>query len=430
MKRTVLLISFIFATFIYAFNLWYSTSGVFLFLATVTILALSIFFPQKIKLLARIDYYTSLSLVLILFTIISFTLEASDVNGLQSLAMWGGRILMLAATLVSLLYLIKSSKKKFIILLVLSFLIQLSLLRIVRIPDVDIYNIVKYGPLKLIAGQNPYVSPGVDSSKSFSDFHYEYYTYGPASIFLFLPSDILFKDPRYMLIACNFLVAFTLYKIAKLHGQKSEESEMLGLIYLFHPRYPNLLVNSVTDVLIVALIAFALLSLTYKKFWQAGVGLALLTGVKILYAIPLIFLFKYKKLALKTLVISGFLCTAALHIPFLIINSQAFLSSTIFFYMLSSYSLFLPKAVITLAAFLNRQWGYLPPVLVYPIINVVAFGIFWLLIKPTIDLSKTLTIVGFVFLVFLFLSHLALPGYYFVASSFLIFAIAFTHEQS
>lgn len=427
MKKSIILLAFVVATFIYIVNLWFTISGIYLFLAAIFILGGLVFFSKTFRTLNTIDYSTLLTLVLVLFTILSFTLEATDVNGLESLAMWLGRSLMFIAVIASLFYILDLkqgklfqfiSRHKFVILIAVSFLIQLSLLKILRTPEVDIYNITKYGPLSLFAGKNPYTSSN----------HYEFYTYGPASIFLFLPFDVLLRDPRYLLILCNFLTAFALYKISKKSFHKQNESEMLALIYLFHPRYPNLLNSTSTDVVIVGLLAFALLSFAHKRYRQFGVGLALLVGIKLLYAIPLIFFLKYKHLNFRKIAPAGIITLTLMYLPFLISNANAIIYSSLLFHFAQNETLFLQKAVITLAAFINRQWGYFPPSYVFPISNIIIIAALWIKTKTTDNFTKTLAIISFVFLISIFLSQQALPGYYFVATSFLLFSIAFNKE--
>ncbi len=429
MKKSIILLAYVVISFIYVINLWFTVGGFFLFFTSVFILGIFIFFSDKFKVLPKVDYYTLISFVLILFVLVSFVLEATDVNGLQSIAMWIGRLLMFTSTLVSVFYIIDAKsvkiftfigRNKFIIMLILSFLIQLSLLKIVKVPDVDIYRITKYGPLQLLSGQNPYVSSGGN---------YEAYTYGPASVFLFAPFDFVLHDPRYLLILSNFFVAFALYKISRMYFSRKEEAEILSLLYLFHPRYANLLNSTSTDVVIVGLLALALLGFASKRIYWFGIGLGLLFGVKILYAVPFLFLLKYRNFPFRKTFIAGAVTLLLLYVPFLISNSNAFIYSSILFHFKQTETLFLQKAVVTLGAFINRQWSYFPSSNIFMIVNLITVTLLWLKIKSTNKFDGVLVIIGFVFLICLFLSQQALPGYYFVASSLLLFALSFSGKN-
>lgn len=438
MSKNLLLIAFLTSTFIYAVNLWFSVSGSFVFLTTIFILGAVIFFPKNFKTSVNINFQTTLALVLFLFLLLSFSLEAADVNGELSLAMWLSRLLMFISTLIGVFYFLKKPQikflnfifnKKFLILLVCSLVIQISLLRVLKEPNVDIFKIVKFGPIHLLSGQNPYDSPGLNNQKTFQYYNYEFYTYGPATIFLFLPSVILFGDPRILLIFCNFLIAFCLYKISKKYSKDQLQSEMLALIYLFHPRYPNLIIYSVTDVLIVGLLAFAFYSYSKKQINRFALSLGAVAGIKIFYALPLIFLLKYKSFPFKKILIIGLLSLLMFYLPFLIADYYKIFYSTVLFHLSQTYTLYLQQSVVTLASFINRQWGFFPPPTIFLVINLLLITFFWFIIKKTNNFSEVLVRVSFVFLVFLFFSQQALSSYYFTASTFILFALAFKDKD-
>lgn len=431
-NRVLILVAFLSTTFIYAINLWFSISGFYLFFITLTFLLILIFFNKKFP-IDNINYTSCLLLCVFLFSIFSFGLEATDVNGQLSLAMWLNRLLMFLVILLIGLYFFKKPgnkfliliyQRKFIILLLMSFLIQLTLLRIVRVPDVDIYNIVKYGSLRFANGISPYDSPGTNPSLQFNQIHYEFYTYGPASVLLFLPFVILFQEPRILLIVCHFIVIYCLYKLSLGSKQTMKEAQLLVLLYLFHPRYPNFLMYSVTDVVIVGLLALAIWLISIKKIKAAAITLALLVGTKIFYGIPLIFLLKYKSLNKMTLIIFGMTTITLIYLPFLLMNPRYLIESTVTFHLLQVHTLELQQRVVTFASFLNRQWNVFPSPIYFLIANISLIVIFWFLIRPTDKLDRIMIVTGLVFITSIFFSQQALPGYYFVGSFFLLLALA------
>lgn len=188
------------------------------------------------------------------------------------------------------------------------------------------------------------------------------------------------------------------------------------------------LTYSVTDAVIVGLLAYGFLSLAHKRIFQLGVALGLAIAIKSLYIIPLIFLLKYKPLSYKKLFLGGLLVLSLTYIPFLLADNYAFIYSTLLYHLSQDYTLYIQKSAITLAAFINRQWGVFPPAFIFPILNLILISILWFMIKSTVDIARTLVLISFVFIISLFFSHQGLGGYYFVGSSFILFALAFNNQ--
>ena len=193
--------------------------------ATLLILSVIVYSKREIIKAQYIDFLTVFALVLFIFTIVSFAINAEDINGQLSKAMWLNRIGMFLAPLISLMYFAKKlntpflekiNEHKYLVLLFISLIIQVTLLRIVKVPDIDVYQVLRFGPPRLLSLQNPYKTGATVEELKNTNSGYSHYAYGPTTIFLFLPFDILFGEPRYLLIIANFLCAFALYKISQL----------------------------------------------------------------------------------------------------------------------------------------------------------------------------------------------------------------------
>ena len=430
---TLLIAAFLTSTFIYSVNLWFSMSGFYLVLSTILLLSVIVLVKGQLFTTKKIDFGSILIIVLFLFSILSFTINVEDVNGFLSLAMWVNRFAMFLVPPIILLYFFENSnisliKKllayKFAILILLSLVIQLTLIRIVRVPDIDVYQVLRYGPPRIMALENPYETGATNFQLAPKNFGYGHYAYGPATIFLFLPFDILLGEPRYLLIITNFLAAFALYKISMRSWGNKKISQIISLLYLYNPRLVYFLTFSWTDGLIVSLLLLGILFLLNRRFILSGTLLSLTVGVKIFYALPFLFFLKNKDFINLKLVLSGILTFLVLHFPFVLLNWQAIYNSIVSINVGGETFAQLQRYTLTLATFLDRQFRYYPPQLVFPLIAMFAVVVFWLVIPATQNLAKTFAIVSLVFVTAVFLGPIANSSYYFTASQIILLAIA------
>ena len=141
----LLIAAFISSTFVYCINLWFSVSGFYLILFTITVLSAIVFAREKFFVVRQMDLVSIFIVILFIFSILSFALNVEDVNGSLSLAMWVNRFAMFLAPLAILLYFVEKTgnlvldrlyRNKYAILIVISLVIQLTLIRIVKIPDI------------------------------------------------------------------------------------------------------------------------------------------------------------------------------------------------------------------------------------------------------------------------------------------------------
>lgn len=429
----LILAVYILSTFIYAINLWFSISGFYILFATLIILFLIISKSQYLQAEDKVNRGT-LAIVLLTFSSLSFANNVVDINGELSLAMWVNRIALMTICAFSVLYLVKKTKyrflnflvkRRFVIILAAFLFMQLTLIRIVKVPDIDVYQVLRYGPMQLVNLKNPYVTPATGGYGAQLNPNYHHYAYGPTTIYLFLPFDLIFGDPRYLLIVASFLTVFCLYKIAKISGHPREFSELISLIYLANPKLIYFLTASLTDVLIVSLIGLALLLYALGKTRRAAVLFALVLGVKIFYAIPFLFLLKSKDFRNLKFILIGLFTIVMIHLPFIVNNWQAMYKSIVTLNISVEYQVMLTRASLTFATLIDRQFHVFPPSESFSIAILSIVAAFWVIFKSNRNIVKILMMVSFVFMVTIFFGPIANANYYFTASILLLLAFAF-----
>lgn len=430
---TFLIAAFLSSTFIYCINLWFSVSGFYLVLSTIFLLLTIVFAKERLFIAQKIDFRSIFLIILFVFSILSFTLNVEDINGFLSLAMWVNRFAMFLAPLTILLYFAEKvnqpflsflQKNKYAFLIVISLVIQLTLIRIAKVPDIDVYRVLKYGPLRALSFQNPYQTGAVNSLFISKDFGYRYFAYGPATIILFLPFDVLLREPRYLLVLANFLAAFSLYKISMKNWRDEKTAEVISLIYLFNPRLVSFLTFSLTDSLIIALLFCGILFFLNRKLVTSGILLSLTLSIKVFYGLPFLFLLKDKAFFSRKLILAGALTFALLHLPFALLDWQAIYKSIVTLNVGSEVFGQLGKYSLTFATFVDRQFRYYPPQFIFPIIEILVIIIYWITISRNLTLTKTLAAVSLVFITTIFLGPIANSNYYFTGSQILLLAIS------
>lgn len=429
----MLIAAFISSTFIYSINLWFSVSSFYLVVLTILLLLSIIFSKGQLYTAQKIDFGNVLLAILFVFSILSFTLNVEDINGFLSLAMFVNRFAMFLAPIAVLLYFFEKTngpflgklyKYKYPLLIAISLVIQLTLIRIVKVPDIDVYQVLRYGPPRIMALENPYETGATNLLLSSQDFGYSHYAYGPATIFLFLPFDLVLGEPRYLLIIGNFLAAFALYRISKKFWGNSQVAEIISLIYLFNPRMVYFLTFAWTDELIVSLLFLGILLFLNRKFIPSGILLSLAVGVKIFYVLPLLFLLKNKNFWKRKLILSGALIFITLHLPFVLFDWQAIYKSIATINTGPEVFGYLRRSELTFAAFLDRQFNYYPPEIFFVVSVLLILFIFWLLVKKVKQTTTALCAVSLVFILTVFFSPRGNASYYFTASQLILLAIA------
>lgn len=436
-NKILILLAFISLTLSYSINTWFSISGIYIFILSVIIMSIVFKNKNNENILVNFEVGIVLKVLLFFFALLFFTLDVVDINGELSLAMILGRFSVFLCYLFILMYFFNKPKlsflkffhaNKFLIILILFAAILFSTIKITKIPSIDVYNVLRNGPLQLLSLKNPYVFTNIDSKYAAPGLSYNYFAYGPTALFLFLPVDLLLKDPRYLIAAAILGTAICLYKIAKNSGNKEEVSQLVALIYLFTPRHISFMTFSLTDDLILFFIAFGILMYQVKKEYVFAIVLSLLVGLKALYAAPLIFLIKNKKLRTWKFLTIGSIFTFLIYLPFIILNAQALYVSSFLsnINQISNYDL--RKQGLTLATLLDRQFHYFPPAIFFPFVETILVIFFWFLLPSTNSMPKALLAVSLVFSVLIFFGPIGNANYYFTASSVLLISFSLIKE--
>lgn len=433
-KFTLILSAFLAGTFVYSVNSWFSMSGFYLVISTAIILTLVIFTSYKSFPILALAREQTLSIVLLIFILLGFTVTVVDINGELSLAMFVNRFFYFLSFMASMLFLCSKSKstivnklisKKFLLLLIFAFIIQLTSLRVLKKPDIDVYDVLKNGPLRLLRLENPYRTAVTMPSLEGKNFGYYHYAYGPVTIYLFLPFDFLLGDPRYLLVITSFVTVYTLYNIVKMSGGTKEYAQLLSLIFLFNPKQFYFLSYSWTDGLIVSLVMLALLFYKKNKIDFFGIFLALSLGVKIFYALPFLFFLKMSGLRTKRFVLPGLITLLLVHLPFLIWDYRAIYTSIVKINTDPEVFASLRRSGLTVATFLDRQFHYYPPESFFVLSLFFIVILFWFIIPKSRDIVITISSVSLVFFVSVFLGPIGIANYYYSASCMLLGALAF-----
>ena len=153
----------------------------------------------------------------LLSQILGFTFFDFDPNGIRSLAQFIFRASFVTAIIFTMNWFssilkVKNFREwKIFLLFAIAFIMRLSLTRIVLQPNVDIFDILKYGPQALIQGANPYQPNfGGTLNSPTSSGVTRFITYWPMSLYPFIVTELLGIDPRVLLAVIEFLLAFNI----------------------------------------------------------------------------------------------------------------------------------------------------------------------------------------------------------------------------
>ena|SRR3989344_2250000 len=180
----------------------------------------------------------------------------------------------------------------------------------------------------------------------------------------------------------------------------------------------------------MSLLAIGLLFFLDKKYLKSGAFLALAVGVKIFYALPLLFAFKNKKFIKKKFICAAVAVSIIIHLPFIIDNFQAMYKSIVLINAGGEVFGQFQRFTLTFATFLDRQFKYYPPQIIFPIIVIGVYLFYWVTIKQSLNFAKTLALVSFVFTSSIFLAPIANASYYFTGSNIILLAIALSGNKS
>lgn len=291
-------------------------------------------------------------LLVLVGQILGFVFFDFDNNGIQSFAQFTFRISFLLAIIFTINLFLSVLKdgddhergwsRKLYILFFFALVLRVSVIRIVREPTVDIFEILKYGSLALTQGRNPYqvnfggllTSPTPSGITSFI-------TYWPMSIYPFVPSSFISLDPRLILIASEMILSVLLFKELKDKRVSVFFWTGIPLLLLYFPFFPVVTARSFVDPLILLFLYLAFRFRSRSNFALAGFMLGAFASVKYLYIPPLIvFSSSVKRLKRnwKMLLVSAITLVLFLG-PFLLWDGQMFVRKTVLdeFYRQETY---------------------------------------------------------------------------------------------
>ncbi len=323
-KPQVLILLYIITTLSYIFTRgFYSLSSVILTLVSFLALLVYYFKPKHIGILkTETDSLLAISLVISIFL---------------SLALYGGlyqshgllfktsQYLLALSCILALSYFINTktqliTKYRFPTLFCIAILLQVFMLISSPHPKIDVFDQLKYGSENIIKGQNPY-------SQTFPQIYnypQNYFPYLPMTAIVVLPFNLLLGDPRFALVAAYIVGAFVLKKII---GKKNViASELIPLIYLFHPQSTFMTEQAWIDPLFFT---FFLLFIYYlrdkKNMIFSGLSLGFGIALKQTFPLILIFLFACKAIPKKVLLIAIGVFVISI-LPFFLWNPNDFLN--------------------------------------------------------------------------------------------------------
>lgn len=236
--------------------------------------------------------------------------------------------LLAISCILALSYFIDTKTKLFVkyrfpALFCIAILLQVFMIISSPHPKIDVFDQLKYGSEGLFKGQNPY-------SQNFPQIYnypQDYFPYLPMTAIVVLPFNLLFGDPRFALVASYIVGALVLRKIT---GERNVlASELIPLIYLFHPQVTFMTEQAWIDPLFFTFFVLFIYYLRDKNsLIFSGITLGVGIALKQTFPLILIFLFAYKAIPKKVLIIAlGVLIISCL--PFFIWNRNDFLNDVV-----------------------------------------------------------------------------------------------------
>src|SRR4030042_1705312 len=238
------------------------------------------------------------------------------------------RVLAGFALLLSVSYFLKRIptlllKSRFWLLIIIAVVIRIFSVVSSPNPPIDVFYILRDGPRLLLEGKNPYqlnypAPYGVYIPQII-------FVYGPLTPFIFLPSVILFNDPRYMLIIFDLASAFLIYKLGKSLKIKESFIKAIIIIFLFHPLFPFMIEHTWLEPVMTFLLLLGIYYFSRQpKSLKGPLVFGAMVAVKNVYFLPLaVYLATQKSKLIKYFWM--ILAPIVLSAPFLIADSKLFL---------------------------------------------------------------------------------------------------------
>lgn len=431
MVQATLILYFLF-NFGYVFTRGQYNPRLFWILAFSLVFLLILFFTKKAKVFFVKLHVDSLVLFIFIFNALLYVLLYGGIYFQPGYPKTFLEYLLPFVIVLSFIFTIDtpSFRKRifllnFALLICVAFISRFLLILASPAPRIDTFDLFRMGPRYLIEGKNPY-------SQSYTQLYRgvipDYYSYSPSTLYLFLPADLLFNDPRYTYLVSDLIVVFLLYKIlSKAKNISNRAKYLFPLIFLYHPSESIILEQSWMDPLIfmmmVLFVYFERYSKELKKF--SFIPLAFFFGMRhtMLIISPVFFLFK--KIARKTVFLSlGAIFLAFL--PFAVWNFGDFWDDLVMFYV--TYPI--RHDSITLNSFIFFTFGKDLPKTLMSTLGLLPLAL--VLIKRPDNWYKFLLGVALLLFAFSFFNKLAFVNHYFLISLLILFAciIGLVDEKS
>ena len=240
------------------------------------------------------------------------------------------RILAGLALVVSISYFLPKvpshmSRYRFLTLISIATAIRIFSIISAPNPTIDVFYILRDGPKLLLEGKNPY-------ELSYPAPYGVYiptiiFIYGPLVPFLFLPSSAIFNDPRFLLILADLTSAFLILKLARKLQVSQNFTQIIVLIFLFHPLFPFMTEQAWLEPTTTTLFVAATYFLATRARTNVALTLGAILAIKSVYILPILTYLKNTD-AKRTQYLVTILVPAALSAPFLITNPGLFFERT------------------------------------------------------------------------------------------------------
>lgn len=438
MDQILLLLSYFSFVIGYSYNKgWFSVGGLIL-LATGFILISIVFFNKKSENNSPKNILEKLLAFGLIFSILMANdLWDHDMNTFLSLAMVSARLLLWFSLCISFLYLLPQIrlrflnllyKHKFFLLIALAILLRLLMLKIVVIPQVDIFFNLKYRTMEILHLRNPYRL----------DYQYpqnipiipSFFPYGPLLLPLILPFNLLFKDPRYLLIASELITALVLYKLL---DKERKLRQLVPLLFLYNPQALFFASLSAVDSIMIGFFSLFFYWFKQKKYYPAFLALTFVGGIKHAYALTSVFTLKNKNN--KRIIVPFIMFVLILFIScgaFWVWDSQGLEKNLLGTFTTLTHTWIVP-ASLSFQAFLTKQtivspWLNFKPSIIFGLIPFffVSTLTFFCLKKSLYKMSLAMAIALFSFI---FFAPYALIQYYTVVSSLTLIAFCLSLDK-
>lgn len=287
------------------------------------------------------------------------------------------RILAWFALILAISYLAKRLPKLLITYRFAGLLTIAAMIRVFSIiaspnPSIDVFYILRDGSKQLLSLQNPY-------EMAYPAPYGVYiptivFVYGPLTPFIFLPSVILFNDPRYTLVIADIISAFLIYRLARHLKIDKTITNLIMVIFLFHPLFPFMTEQAwLEPVMTLFLLSAVYLSIKYPKRIFANIFLGAILAVKSVYLLPLLVFLKNQKANIVQYSVT-ILIPLTLSLPFLLADSKLFLQRTQTYVTDPSViqtSLAPSHISLSLAAVILKYTGIVLPTFVVAILGLI-----------------------------------------------------------